>query len=195
MNRRRWFAAATGVTGAVAIALGGGAALRFPVERAVAAAGSEYALVAGVGFVGFALGIAALAVRTTESTVASDATGAGSSDGASPPGAAFDRFLRRSVGRVGADSDRSPVCERLRSLAVLTVEQETDCDRSEARRRVAAGTWTDDPAAASFLGDPPERPSARVVLAGLLRGETPSRYLARHTASTLVDRHDEEGSP
>lgn len=186
MSRRRWTAPVGAVVvGAVTVSLG--VALRGPIDRAATALGSDYALVAAVGFLALAGGLAALA-RRGAGPARPDAA-SGGADSTPRPGSEFDRFVRRSAVSAAVAADGDPVRDRLRTLAVRIAEHESGGTRREARQLVRDGAWTDDPAVAGFLGDPPRRPRARVVAAALLRGETPTQYLARRAARELVDRH------
>jgi len=68
-------------------------------------------------------------------------------------GATFDARLG-AAGRVGGRSPgaEAAVREDLRRLAVATYQGVHGCDWGTAARAVEAGTWTDDPAAAAFVG-------------------------------------------
>ena len=94
--------------------------------------------------------------------------------------AAFDPFLRRSPERiaddratVGADVDRqvaravtaggeelAAIRTRLRRAAVAAASR-GGREPEAAEAAVDAGTWTDDPTAAAFLGEPGYPPAAR----------------------------------
>ncbi len=176
---------------AVAVAAPGG-----PVEGAVAAAlavaGSEYLLAAGIGVATLAVGLAAfLAGRDA-------ATQTRTPDPERPvpvpaPGEPFDeaagdwRCLLPLVGR----ERRASVRERLRRTAIDVVAVAEDCDRETATDRVDRGTWTDDDVAAAFLagtrgssvrgGSSPGR-----RLAPLLRGRTPTGYRAERTVDAIA---------
>ena len=99
-------------------------------------------------------------------------------------GGAFDRHLA-DAGAVGEQTAESEARVRsdLRSLAIDVYEQTARCDRSTAALAVESGTWTDDPAAAAFVGGP-EAPSVpwRVWVRDALSDEGPFH---RQTVRTL----------
>lgn len=72
-------------------------------------------------------------------------------------GATFDLALRQSRGGTTGRtvSARSQVLERLRSLATSILARRRGTAEAEARDAVAAGTWTDDEAAAALLDEEP----------------------------------------
>lgn len=72
-------------------------------------------------------------------------------ESSSPPGSKFDR----SIGK-------GDVRETLAETTVETLVRQAGTDRADARAAVEAGTWTDDPVAAAFLGAPTQPLSARI---------------------------------
>ncbi|WP_247006251.1 DUF7269 family protein [Halorientalis litorea] len=99
-------------------------------------------------------------------------------------GDAFDRHLS-DAGAVGEQTAEAEARVRsdLRRLAIDVYEQAARCDRSTAALAVESGTWTDDPAAAAFVGGP-EAPSVpwRVWVRDALSDEGPFH---RQTVRTL----------
>lgn len=164
------------------------------LSGAVERLGSEYLLVGTVGTAALALVLAVLVAWLVSGV-----------DEAEPPdpervptgprlGAEFDRQVSDGWGvRTRLFVRRRRVEERLRETAVRTVMRTDDCSRTDARRRVASGGWTDDPEAAAFLGDE-DGPSVspRVRLAAILRGESWSRRGARRAGAEIVRRADAE---
>lgn len=53
-----------------------------------------------------------------------------------------------------SDDERKPTTEHLRSLVIESLATHMGCTRSEARRRVERGEWTDRTDVAAFLGGP-----------------------------------------
>lgn len=78
-------------------------------------------------------------------------------DGKTAPvvGAVLDDELAAAsaVGEQTAEAE-ARVRSNLRQLAIDTYQQAARCDRATAARAVETGTWTDDPAAAAFIGGP-----------------------------------------
>ncbi|MBX0295738.1 DUF7269 family protein [Haloarcula nitratireducens] len=160
-----------------------------PTDAAVAALGNDYLLVAAFGVAALVLVAAALGGRAVTEL-----------EQATPPrpetvkraprfGSDFDETLAGEVGlRARLFSDRrEAVRERLRENAVRAELAAEGCRRAEARRRVEAGDWTDDPDAAAFLGaslSPPVRSRIRAAA----RGETWFRRGARRTAEAVVTK-------
>lgn len=70
-------------------------------------------------------------------------------------GADFDERLA-ATGRVGTRTTEAEatVREDLRRLAIDAHREATGCDWERAARAVETGEWTDDPAAAAFVGGP-----------------------------------------
>lgn len=109
---------------------------------------------------------------------------------ADAPGEAFDRLVTGGWRSAPAALRRRDwLHDRLRTVAVGAVMWEEDCTRPDARRRIEAGTWTDDPVAAAFLAAGPDqvRVSARELVLALSNLEAPIQRRARRTARA-VDR-------
>ena len=105
------------------------------------------------------------------------------------PGDAFDERLAtiaRRPRRTWAGGEHEAVRRRLRSAAVEAAAHRFRLPTPAARRRVDAGTWTDDPAAAAFLGGPDAPgPPWGVRLRATLSGSAFAFY-ARRTADAVV---------
>ncbi|MGQ4556483.1 DUF7269 family protein [Halobellus sp. GM3] len=166
-----------------------------PLEAAVATAetalGSDYLLAAGLGGVALALGTWAFASgagRPRQATMPEVER----STPVSVPGEDFDRKLSGWRGRVPllGSSVRESVRRRLRGVAVRTIAAKAGCSRAEAERRVAEGTWTDDPIAAAFLSASSEPPPLADRAAALRRGGGWLRFAARRTLDALEERRE-----
>ena len=83
---------------------------------------------------------------------------------ATVPGDEFDETLASASrhGRIGGVTDRDAVRDRLRTVAVEVLTRYDGDTPERARRRLAEGTWTDDPRAAAFFGSEVD-PSASVL--------------------------------
>ncbi|WP_256296945.1 DUF7269 family protein [Haloarchaeobius salinus] len=123
------------------------------------------------------------AARSVDRPTAPDRTGP------RVPGRDADDLLAgvTAAGRVRGDDDRGAVYERLTAVAVDTLVARYDCTPDEARRRLAAGSWTEDPVAAALFveGVDPEW-TARDRLRTLWTGEPPLRRRARHALAELA---------
>ncbi|SFR67641.1 DUF7269 family protein [Halogeometricum limi] len=95
-------------------------------------------------------------------------------------GGRFDRVVADAVTAEDDDAMRS-VASRLRTTATDLYADAEDTDRPTARRRVAAGAWTDDRLAAAFLAAD-ERPPFRSRLRAWL---DPSRERRRRVETTV----------
>lgn len=105
------------------------------------------------------------------------------------PGDTFDERVaslgkRRSRGWAGTEHER--LRRRLRASAVEAASHRWRLPTTEARDAVETGTWTDDPAAAAFLGGPeapvpPWRLRVRATLSGSSFG-----FYANRTADAIV---------
>jgi len=105
-----------------------------------------------------------------------------------PPGDDFDtRIARLSTRRgwIGGDFDR--VENRLRTAAVSVVAARYGLSKREARERIEAGSWTEDPVAAAFLGGPTVPQPPLEVRLRIRLGTTPKfqRYVDR-TADAIA---------
>ena len=193
MNWRRLLVAALGIGVfglAAVVVLVPGAESLLPVDAAVEALGLDYLLVAILGVVAVLVTLLILAMRAL-----------GGQDQATPP----DPESIETVPRFGADVDAvvedglglrnrllgdggEAVRERFRETAVRTVARVDNCDHASARRRVADGTWTDDPEAAAFLAeDGAGAGTMRMRVRAALAGESLFQRGARRTASAIVD--------
>lgn len=104
------------------------------------------------------------------------------------PGAAFDRTVAGATGyRRSTVETRRRVEERLHETAAAVVERRLDCSREEAVDRIEAGTWTDDPFAAAFLGgDDVATPPLADRLRHAVRSESAFQRDARRTADAIA---------
>lgn len=185
------------LVGAAAVALllavigGGLPVLSDAIGALVDAAGYDWALAAVLG--GLAT-LAAVAVFVSGRGAAMETTEMPTVERALPVPSAGEGFEDtvggwRFATRVFGGETAERVRERLRAAAVATVAADEGCTRDEARRRVEAGTWTDDPAAAAFLAG--EYTPLRTWLRALAGGETGPEYRARRTVAAIVERRDE----
>lgn len=191
MNWRRLLVAGIGVVAfvlAVAMVVVPGAESVLPVDAAVEALGYDYLLVALLGVVALVVTLLVLALRAIDGQ-----------DQATPP----DPEGIETVPRFGADVDEvieaglglrtrflgdggEAVRDRFRETAVRTVARVENCTHADARRRVAEGTWTDDPAAASFLADGGGSVTWRTRVLSAFGGESPFQRGARRSAEAIV---------
>jgi len=107
-----------------------------------------------------------------------------------------ETFTRRVSGwhrllPVVTPSTREATIHRLRRTAVRTVVTVEGCRPSEAERRVADGSWTDDPVAADLLKRDAEPPPLVTRVLALRRGETWLAYAADRTVEAVVSRRKE----
>lgn len=82
------------------------------------------------------------------------------------------------------DAERRRTRDRLRETAVRTVARRRSVSRERAERLVARGDWTDDDAAAAFLGD--RSAPRRVRLGRRVSTRFAFRYQARLAARAVV---------
>lgn len=104
------------------------------------------------------------------------------------PGAEFDRQVTAATGyRRVTVRRRRQVEERLHETAVAVVQRRLDCSREDALERIEAGTWTDDPFAAAFLGGE-DVPAPPLVdrLRQAFRPESRFQRDARRTADAIA---------
>lgn len=105
------------------------------------------------------------------------------------PGAAFDRRVATATSyRRTTVRTRQRVRKRLAEAANAAIQRHLDCSREAATDRLEAGTWTDDPFAAAFLGGP-DVPDPPLVarLRHALRAESAFQRDARRTADAIAD--------
>lgn len=109
------------------------------------------------------------------------------------PGEAFTRQLSGWHGLfpVVTPTAREATIRRLRRTAVRTVVAAEGCRPAEAERRVADGSWTDDPVAADLLKRDAGPPSLPVRVIALRRGETWLASAAGRTVEAIVSRREE----
>ena len=119
-----------------------------PVDRAIAALGSDYVVVAVVGLVAVALALLAVGVRRLGGVDEATPPEVESVPTASYPGESFDRVTGGLAARFG---DAGDTRRRLRHSAVRAVARAENCSRSAAERLVDEGTWTDDAVAARYV--------------------------------------------
>ncbi len=75
---------------------------------------------------------------------------------------------------------RRRVRSRLRRAAIRTLVRTADCSGANAESRIEAGTWTDDPVAAEFLGSAPESVLDRLLFV----------RRARRTAQAILEQSE-----
>ena len=105
------------------------------------------------------------------------------------PGDEFDarlRALTHARGRSWHGGEHERIERRLRAAAVEAAAYRWRLTADEARDRIAGGDWTDDPAAAWFLGDGVERPPWSVRFRAFVEGRTPFGFYATRTAEAVV---------
>ena len=192
MNWGRLLVAALGVAAfgvAAAAALVPGVASMLPVDAAVAALGLDYLLVAVLGVVALVVTLLVLALRAVGGQDQADPPAPESIETVPRLGADVDAVLEDGLGlrrRVLGDGGE-PVRERFRETAVRTVARVENCEHAEARRRVRAGTWTDDAEAAAFLADGGDaRATWRTRVYAALQGESPFQRGARRAVEAVV---------
>lgn len=107
------------------------------------------------------------------------------------PGDEFDQRLallarKRRSNWSGGEPER--LRRRLRTAAVHAAAQRWRLGTDEARARVDAGDWTDDPAAAWFLGGADvARPPWSVRLRAAVEAASPFGFYANRTADAVVE--------
>jgi hypothetical protein len=109
------------------------------------------------------------------------------------PGDDFDALIARLSTRrgwIGGDFDR--VENRLRTAAITVVAARFGLSKAEARERIEAGSWTDDPVAAAFLGGPTVPQPPLEVRLRMRFGTTPRfQQYAFRTADTIAATWEE----
>ena len=160
-----------------------------------AVAGNDYLFVVplGLGAAVVLLGaVASRSKRGVDQVTPPDAEGVPTADA---PGAGFDRIVGRGwLTAPAALRERDRLDERLRAVATRTIAQAERCSRDAARRRLEAGTWTDDPEAAAYFAREPVdgRTAAATAVRALRHLELPLQRRARR-AALAIDRIDREG--
>ncbi|MFC4550519.1 MULTISPECIES: DUF308 domain-containing protein [Halorussus] len=160
----------------------------------------------GTGYVAVTLvGLLALvqAARVAGGRKASDVAGADTPDVETvptmpTPGREFDDRLAdlRSGLRRETVRRRAEIEEMLRETALDAVAADQNCSREAAAERLEAGTWTDDPHAAAFLGEsevPPPPLLDRLRVAAST--ESKFQLRARRTADAVARLSDADPGP
>ncbi|WP_254546200.1 DUF7269 family protein [Halomarina pelagica] len=110
---------------------------------------------------------------------------------ATVPGGSFDADLSSVTAftTVGSMHDRDRVYDRLYATAVEVLTRYDGCTPEEARTRLAAGSWTDDPLAAAFFADEGRvgRP-LRERLRAVVSSDPAFRRQARRAVAALDSR-------
>ncbi|WP_137283735.1 DUF7269 family protein [Halorussus salinisoli] len=174
------------VVGLAAVALGLLMAFRPGLAAAV---GTGYAAVTVVGLLALVQGIRVARSRQTSELRAATTPDVETVETVPTPGEAFDRTVAelRSGPRRVLVRERADLRETLEEAAFTAVADRENCSREQARELVAAGTWTDDAHAASFLGGPdaPTPPIFdRLKLAA--SSESPYQYRIRRAADAVA---------
>lgn len=109
----------------------------------------------------------------------------------SVPGDEFDAALFSDPGTArGSGSSREEIAERLRRTTLAVLERYEGLSREEAERRVAAGTWTEDPQAAAFFTGEAADASLTERLRRSMGPESVFQRRARHVVRALFRRID-----
>lgn len=147
--------------------------------------------IVGVGLFAVVEAARALQIRRRTEIDAAEPTDPEDREETDWPGDSFDRrvaALSRKRGRSWAGGEHERLRRRLRSAAVEAAGHRWRLPTSEAESRVDAGEWTEDPAAAWFLGGPEvERPPWNIRLRAFLDDTTPFAYYATRTADAVVE--------
>ena len=187
-----------GALGATALALAGGTLVAPDLTSGLdvtARFGNDYLFVVPIGLLTVVVVVGVVTRRTVQGVDQArppDPEGVPTADA---PGAEFDRLVDggwRTA--IGARRYREWLRNHLREAAIRTVMRTERCSREAARRRVEAGTWTDDPVAAAFVVEdgPRSRDAIQEAVEAIRRREVPLQWRARHTA-LAIDRAGREG--
>lgn len=172
--------------GIAAVALG----VLMVVQPGLAATiGVGYAAVLLVGTIAFVQAIRVARARQRSEVRTGETPDVETVESVPTPGEEFDRTVAtlRSGPRRVLIRDRADLRERVEDAAVTAVADRENCSPAEAEQRIDAGTWTDDPHAAAFLGGPDApRPSliARMKLAA--SPESQFQHRVRRTADAVA---------
>ncbi|MFC4552002.1 MULTISPECIES: DUF7269 family protein [Halorussus] len=186
-----------GLAGGLAVGLALGALLGMPVplpvDPLVSLVGNDYLFVVVFAAVAAVVTLAVVGLRAVSEVSQSAPPDPEEVTSGPRPGAEFDRYVDDGLTireRLFGD-DADEMRDRLRETAVKTTMRADDCDRETARRRVEAGEWTDDRAAASFLVS--ESPSLGLAgdVRAALRGESGFQRGARRTATAIAEKATE----
>lgn len=110
----------------------------------------------------------------------------------STPGEEFDRRMDRLSNVLYQGNVRQRVREEVTKVALETLQRRFDYGESEARQVLRAGSWTDDPFAASFFtGKPPETDTISRARE-LVRSGTSFQHRARRAVDELYRLAEEE---
>lgn len=159
-----------------------------PTDALVELLGNDYFLLGTLGLVAVAALARIVARRATTSVDQADPPEPETVAEAPRPGQEFDDLLagRLAVGSHLVSDRDDRVRERLREAATLAVMRTERCPREDARRRVEAGDWTDEPVAATFLRPDGPSPSLGKRARLALRGESWLQHCARTTANEIA---------
>lgn len=156
----------------------------------LAAVGNGWFAVAAVGVLGGILAIAVALAWLLVGTGGADVPDPEGFVSAATPGEELDEAVLELIGRRGRAArdvgDRDRIRDRLRRDAIATLVLHEGVDRPGAADRVAAGTWTNNRHAASFLGGPEVPPppvTARLV--DRLPRRDPFERAVRETVSAI----------
>ncbi|MGM0606056.1 MAG: DUF7269 family protein [Halobacteriota archaeon] len=145
------------ITGIVVLGLGlavvfvPGTERMIPIEAAIEVLGSDYVILAVLGLLAVGLSGILLVARRIRGVTEADPPEVEGVQSASYPGEAFDPKSDRLLG--GRFTGRANRRERLKETAIRTTMRAEGCTRTTAARKVAEGTWTDDPVAATYLSE------------------------------------------
>lgn len=107
------------------------------------------------------------------------------------PGDEFDALLAGTRGRRRSNRyNKGNVRDRLEAVAIDVLVWRTGDTRAEAKRRLDAGEWTDDPYAAAFFAGGTASVSLRERVSDSLSRESRFQRQARHAADAIA-RHEQ----
>ncbi|UPV98994.1 hypothetical protein M0R88_10690 [Halorussus gelatinilyticus] len=172
--------------GIVTVAVG---LLMMFVPGFAAAIGTGYAAVTVIGLLALVQALRIGRSRMTTDLHAAETDDVETVEAMPTPGDEFDRSVAelRSGPRRVLIRERADLRETLESAALTAVADRENCSREAARERVEAGTWTDDPHAAAFLGEG-DVPSPPLFDRVKIAASTESRfqYRIRRTADAIA---------
>ncbi|WP_276300204.1 DUF308 domain-containing protein [Halorussus lipolyticus] len=172
--------------GIVAVAVG----LLFVFQPGLASAiGTGYAAVTMIGLLALIQGIRVVRSRQATDLRAAETPDVETVESMPTPGDEFDETVAelRSGPRRVLIRERADLRDALEEAALTAVADRENCSRDEAADLLDAGTWTDDPHAATFLGgsDAPSPPLLdRMKIAA--SGESPFQFRIRRTADAVA---------
>jgi len=147
----------------------------------------------GLVGVGCLLWVAATPESATDEDTTFPPVEARTGDDASTVGGGFDRNLAASLSAAAEGLDGDEVRPDLRALAADAVAAAQGCTRREARKRVAAGEWTDDRVAAAYLADGEGPPTLGRRLRSRLRPRKTKRRRVERTVRAIEALVDDGG--